>query len=245
MERVASTREESNAILEAAGKALRAGEITKNEFVRRTADRWRRTSQHLYSRWRRKLPQWVEREDVEQELVLLALEYVTKWTPGRGASLPSYVLWCSIHRAQRKMDHWRGASLSGNSGKNPGRHELTFSRIASPDGDDPGTRVPGENDDPLDLIESGEEFEVAMARCQTVRQALVMLALRATRGDVERAAWSLHRNFRSRLECDIESVEHAEEVIREVVEEMSGIFRGTEKVSPPEDLFDDAASLGA
>jgi hypothetical protein len=235
---------EAAKLLDDAAHALRAGTITANEFLKRTGPRWRSTARHLHTRWRRKLPAWVERDDVEQELKILAVEFVRTWDADRStrASLGSYVMWCAVHRTQRKMDHWRGASLTGNSGKNPGRHELAFSRVYDPADGDPGTRVPAPEDDPIDRLESGEQFEIILARCQTVRQALVLLALRATDGAVDKAADALWRNFRARLECDLRSEQHAAEVVRRVIEECESLGEAPADVRPPADLFDEVGA---
>jgi hypothetical protein len=240
---------EAAKILEEAGHALRAGRITPSDFLVRTGARWRQTAAHLYSRWRRRLPAWVERDDVEQELKLLAVHYVRTWDPGRSraTTLGSYVVWCSIHRTQRKMDHWRGASLNGNSGKNPSRYELAFSRVYDAEDGDPGTRVPGESEDPIDRIDSGRQFETMMQHCRTVRQALVLMALRATEGAVDRAAHVLWGNFRARLECELRSEAHAQGVVRQVIEDVMVLFaeRRDDVVLPPDSLFEPLAEEGA
>lgn len=237
---------DQNDLLDQTGMELRAGTITEDRFVRLNAERWRKTASILFSRWRRRLPAHVEREDVEQELVLLALRYVRSWSPDRGTSLASYVHWCSVHRTQRCMDHWRGASLSGNSGKNPGSPEVEFSRLHGVDDEPPGNRFPGMSDDPLDRIESGEEFERVLRHCRSVRQALVLLALRATDGSIDKAARALCGNFRAKLECEIRSDQHARVVVREVFEELQGLLGCiAEQVRPPDGLFEDASEGAA
>jgi len=252
------TNNESRAVLEEAAHALRSRKITGDEFLRRTGARWRQTAASIYLRYRAKLPDWVERQDVEQELVMQVLKHVRKWRPER-ATISAYVLFASIHRTQRVLDGWRGASTNGNSGKNPGHVDVAFSRldgsssefsrgrrgIASADGGpDFVSRQAAPEVDPIDRIDSEEEFARQLDRCRTVRQALVAIAMRAADGAVERAADLLYRNARARIECGILHEQHAVKVVRDVVQELENEV--ADVLVPPDDLFDaiELAALG-
>jgi DNA-directed RNA polymerase specialized sigma24 family protein len=224
--------------------------ITENEFVRRTAPTWRRLSRTIYSAYRSRLPAWAGREDVEQELVLRALRHLPDWRPG-GTTISSFVRFCATHRTKRELDSWRGASTSGNSGKNPGRSEVAFSTLEGNRSDeareDIGSRQAAEEFDPVEHLDSEAEFGEAMRKCRTVRQAFVAIALRAAGGDVAGAARLLMRNGRMRLECGMLRDEaHAQRVVREVVEELLDLVEVLETVEVPwGDFFDAPAATVA
>jgi DNA-directed RNA polymerase specialized sigma24 family protein len=229
---------ESREILEDAAHALRRRNITADEFLRRTGPRWRATAAGIYARYRAKLPDWVERQDVEQELMMQVLRHVRKWRPAR-ASISAYVLFASIHRTQRVLDGWRGASTNGNSGKNPGHVDVAFSRLdgrQEDGGDDFVERQAAFVTDPIDRIDTEEEFARQLDRCRTVRQALVAIAMRATEGSVERASELLYRNARARVECGILHEQHAVKVVRDVLDELENEV--ADVLDPPPDLFD-------
>ena len=120
---------------ERAARALKAKEITADQFLLATRERWRRTARYIHERWRRKLPAWVEPEDVEQELVLLVLLAIRRYSRRRAGkmTLGQYATWGAIHRTQRQIHRWREASLSGNEGRNPSRCEIAFCRAFGPE----------------------------------------------------------------------------------------------------------------
>ena len=67
--------------LDEVSHALRNGLITGDRYVRQTAPRWRRMARDLHYRWRKKLPVWVEPEDVEQLSLIHISSGSTCWTP--------------------------------------------------------------------------------------------------------------------------------------------------------------------
>ncbi len=204
--------------MDAAALAMRAGQIDDNEFVRRTAPTWRLEAGRLYARWRRRLPAWVEASDVEQEMVLQALVHVRKWDPAVGSRIGPHVIWCSIKRAQRKINHWRGASLHGDASKNASHFEVAASQAFSrrPDEEEEveiGTRVPVRDEDPVERREAEERFEDVLQSCETVREAIVLLALRACGGSMKRAAEQIYANVHARARCGLTDRQHARRVV--------------------------------
>jgi hypothetical protein len=204
-------------VLEGAAAALRAGQIGDGEFVRRTAPTWRREARALYRRWERRMPAWVEAADVEQEMALQALKYVRKWDAAAGPKVGAYVCWNAVKRAQRAMSGWRGASLHGNASKNAGHFEVASSKAfynMSLGGESPeleiGCRLPVRDPDP---VEAREAFEAVLDGCQTVREALVLLALRACEGSLEQAAHALYGDLHARVECGLSDERHARRVV--------------------------------
>jgi hypothetical protein len=228
---------DDKAVLEESARLLWERRITEGEFLKRTAPRWRAISAGIHRRYRARLPAWVERDDVEQILVLQALHHLPRWRPDGGTTIGSFVTYCATHRTHRQMDKLRGASTSGNSGKNPGRTEITFSRLdgGRDDGavEDFGTRQAVESLDPVEHIDSERDFEMAMRRCRTVRQAFVAIALRAAGGDVDGAAGILMRNTRMKVECGfLRDDAHAVRVVRDVIEEMLDEIELPEPIAP-------------
>jgi hypothetical protein len=113
------------------------------------------------------------------------------------------------------MSAWRGASLHGDASKNPSRFEVAASRAFGRTGADEelveiGSRLPVTDPDP---VEASESFERVLEGCQTVREALVLLALRACEGSMERAAHALYEDLHARVECGLSDERHARRVV--------------------------------
>ena len=212
------------------GLALRfwRGEATADAFVRATAPHWHRVTVGLWRAWRRKLPESVEFEDVEQTVVMLALAAVRRYDPARG-SIGAYVTWSAQRRAVRAIAEMRGASTHGNAGKNPGAPESSFSKITGrrrqrdPDASafDPADLAPTPARQVDDLVVD-EVFESAIAGALTTREALVLAALRQNRGAPDSAAADLYEEFATRVECEFLDIEHARREVSRVVERVVG-----------------------
>jgi hypothetical protein len=237
-------RKDRDRDLTSACLALLAGEISESEFARRTAERWRRTARYLFSHFRRKLPAWVEPADVEQELALLSLRHVRKWDPTRanGKSVGQFVAWTTIHRAQRRIDHWRGASLNGNHGKNPSRAEIAFARAYSPEVD-PLERLAGE-DGREGAEERLDEYAEALVACEDLRDALALVALRRAGGEPSEAGRLLYGNYAARVELGLRSEEEARGVVLASVAVLAERVDRRAPEPPPDDLYDEIESVG-
>lgn len=234
---------------ERAAAAYFARRIGREQFVRETMPRWRAVARRLWEGWRRKLPAWVEREDVEQELVMLALRYARNYDPARGGTPGQFVVWVAQRRAARLLEHWRGASTHGKATENPSRAEVAFSRAFPAQGDGEGQRrSPEEMLRALATqdyaVEQGEEFAEALDGAQSVREALVLLALRRAEGSPRRAAAVLYADFAARVECELEDEEHARRVVGESVSRIAARAGGGGPLLPPEDLFADDEEHG-
>lgn len=230
---------------ERATVALYAGQITEGQYLRETNAKWRETAQWLFARWRRKLPAWVEVEDVEQELRMQALKHVRAWQPGRSTgTIGQFVDWCAKKRVQRTFDAWRGVSTSGNSHKRPSRCEVAFSRAFAPEVDPMGRAEPVAAEQEA-LVEASERFADALGGCGTVREALVLLALRRAGGSPSLAARLLLEDFAARVECELGSEAQARRVVAESVSRIAArLDRVPGPALPPEDLFDWAEECG-
>lgn len=103
--------------------ALRAGEISFAEFVRRTSKDWSRLTAHLYRRYR--LPAGVEVDDVAQEMLVRAWEAVREWDPASTMPLDRFVTWKAYAKANRWIQGQRNAARRGSSA--PSRFPAEFS----------------------------------------------------------------------------------------------------------------------
>ena len=224
---------------EAAARALKRGEITPDAFLRATRERWARTARYLHERWRRKLPAWVEPADVEQELVLLVLRAVRRYSRRRAGrmTIGQYATWGAIHRAQRQIHRWRGASLSGNEGRNPSRAEIAFCRAFGPDVD-PMAKAPPVAAGQDEAVEASERFEELLAGCETVREALSLTALRRAGGDPRAAARLLFSDYASRVECELASEAQARRVVVESLDRIAERAVADAAPALPGDLID-------
>lgn len=216
-----------------------AGRSSDAAFVRATTEKWRRTAAYVFAHWRRKLPAWVEQEDVEQELLVLALRHLRSWDPARGASIGRYVEWGAIHRAQRQINKWRGASIHGREGSNEGRAERAFSRVFA-DGSDPLARLGATEPDQEDAVEVSEAFGRLIGEASP-RIAVALLALRATGGSAELASRLLAADPAALAEAGGGGLRGARKAVAEAVEALAGAAGGTrvpEAEDPPGDLWD-------
>jgi hypothetical protein len=217
---------EENAHLDRTAMAFRRGQIKAQQFLRETHARWRRLGRRMYARWRRRLPAWVGEDDVVQELEILVLLHVKKWKPGK-AKISQYLTWCAIHRTQRTLNRWRGASTSGNEGKNPSRAEIAFAQAFTREADegDEGDRDPADRAtveaDQDEWVEAAERFDDVLQGCLSVREALSLLALRQAGGKIDEAAKALFESFASRVECGLSDERHARRVVTQSVAKLA------------------------
>lgn len=107
------------------------GKITFAKFWELTASHWRGLAAMLMRRW--KAPEWVEREEIEQELMLGAWIAMTKYDPKRSADPAAYVVWNAVDKAKKKLHKIRGAVLHGNPDSAPGQWEVPFSHLSHPE----------------------------------------------------------------------------------------------------------------
>lgn len=228
---------------EEAARARVAGEIGDNEFLRRTWQVWVGVTGRLWRRWRRKLPTDIGPDDVQQALMLLALEFVAKCDPARlteGGSYGGYIVWCATRRTQRQIHKWRNAKLAGDESKNPGRFERCFASLSTREDErreDFVARVAGESADPVERIETERAFREHLAGSETVREALVLLALQRAEGSVDGAAEAIWASYPARVECGARSARHARALVREVVGALTEAPAPPEPVVPPDDFF--------
>lgn len=212
-------KEGSTALLpEDALHALRGGKSAALEVLR---PHIRRMAAKQYRDFERRLPAWVEREDVEQELTIQVLKSARAWSPARGGGIGMYVGWGSLRRLRRALNHWRGASLHGRESRNPSRAEIAFCRAFGPDVD-PLAKAPPVAADQAESADGARVFDALVRGAATTREALVLLALREA-GSPGGAARLIAADHGARLECGLrdESEARARWMVKRVVRQLA------------------------
>ena len=223
---------------------MREGRVSGDAFFRLARRKLGFIARDVWRGWRRKLPMWVEYEDVEQALHVQVLHYVPKWRPERGERIWDYVIWSAVHRTQRQIHKWRGAKIHGNEGKNESRAELAFSRVFRNDPqyqEDASSRIDVVlsrhaplPEPPEDGLDHDAEYEDLLRQARTPREAIVLRALRE-HGTIHGAARFIWDDFSLRIECGVTSDEaQVARVVREVVEAVAR----RHLVRVPVDLWD-------
>lgn len=108
-------------VLERALWDLREGRISFTEFARESRPAWEALATYIARRWR--LPSWGTTEDLVQELLLGAWEFVWKFEPCMGTTIRRFVIYNAVDKAKKHAHRMRGASLSGSADRNPSHVE--------------------------------------------------------------------------------------------------------------------------
>lgn len=232
-------RYEDRESFEATCLACHERTITQDQFVRRTDARWRMLSQQLYQRWHRKLPAWVEVDDVLQVTRMLAIEFCGAWDPGnaKGGKIGPFVVWNTTKRTQRELHRWREAKLSGNEGRNPSRHEVALSRYCQGQvGDD----MAAATDRMLDRLTCEPDAEEKACRddqrlrrhARSLADAAVLEAICESEGSVAGAAQLIVESLSARLQCRVETVPAAAALVRSTMRRIARDLDLAEFVDP-------------
>lgn len=170
--------------------ALARGEVSFDEFARRTATDWTRLAGKVYSAWRRNLPVGVSLDDIRQEMLLHAWLAVGEYDTSRGGmSLKSYVVYMACAKATRFVHEQRCAKRRDDHA--PSRHPVTFTELLRID-DEPGKALDllledSSTQDPSELLDARAKF----ARALTVADGVdlyALVALREAFGNIPQAA---------------------------------------------------------
>lgn len=194
---------------------LRLGQITFDEFARRTRSNRMQMARYLLKKWA--APLGVGLEDVEQELLVAIWQFLPKWDPTRGVGLERYIVFNAIDRAKKWLHKQRNAYRRDD--KSAGRYERAFSTLVRDGQDD----AEGESYERLvekllavapDVerladrqereLEELEALAVATERL-TERDRYLVMALAEAGGDVELAAREVYADARSRLVLRLDS----------------------------------------
>jgi len=199
--------------------AVREGRLTFDAFARNTRNEWRAMAASLHRRW--KLGAWIDRQDVEQNLLLAAWLFIPKWDPTRGVSLATFVRWNAIDKAKKIIHRERGAILHGNADSNPSRVERAVD-LSLVDQDDEEGRTAKRfaaalavDADQEQNVHKVERIEHAYNACRGSRERAAFVAVLAAEGDAVEAAMLIFNDPDQRLDCRMNSEEHAVEVVRD------------------------------
>lgn len=208
------------------GQAVRElyeGDITFEEFVRATRERWEKLASYIMRRWR--LPAWASLEDIVQELLLGAWNCVWKFAPvSKSDHTPGaherYVVWNAVDYAKKKAHKVRGASRHRGADANPSAPEVTFSQLGTTDGwaeNVLGAVAPQQEE----LFAQAERVDRALRVCRTKRERLVVQALAQTES-LQGATKQLYADVGARIDCRF-GCEH--QAALEVVKVAAGVAR--------------------
>lgn len=200
--------------------AYHRGEIGADVMLAGTMPRWRAIAGRLYKDWRTRLPAWVNDEDVLQVMCENVLRYAREYDASRNTSIGWYVVYNVSDKAEKAIHKWRNAVRSGNARAHASRIEMPMSVFAEESDE---TEERGRYLDPMLLAQeptqhlsadAAEFFDAVLAHASTVREALALLALRASGGSLLHAAELLYENPRARLHCELGNENEAHRLVK-------------------------------
>lgn len=194
-------------------ESVKAGGMSFEAFAIATRPEWKRLARHLLSHW--SVPDAVEPEDIEQELMLGAWRALNNWREN-GAELGVHVVWNAITDA-KKWIHSQRAALRRND-RSPSRHPVSLSKLSSRYGTEDRSSVALE---PTVEAYQGDRIEAA-ERLRDLVGALgqadgVCLLAFVSTGSVDGAIAELGANLRMRLALRIGSDDDARRMVRGAV----------------------------
>ena len=120
--------------MERSAREMWEGKKTFAQFWTDTTAHWQGLASMLMRRWR--APAWVEREEIEQELMLGAWVAMTKYEPEKDIKRggpAAFIVWNAVDKAKKKLHKLRGANLHGNADGATGTWEVPFSHLTHPE----------------------------------------------------------------------------------------------------------------
>lgn len=202
--------------------ALRAGEMTEDEFVRATAGQWDAIAERIVRRW--EIPPAIDAEDARQELLLALLEggLVGKWDPARQVPLSRFVVWTTCATAKAWLHAQRGALRHrGTSRSRFPLSEAACLRRERGDGDaderGPIAAARGEGSTPEGIAAAREVVSALLALAPTRRVRTALELLLAAGGRVGVAAAMLEEDPELALDCRVGGPKEARACIREAI----------------------------
>ncbi len=172
--------------------ALREGYLTPQQFFAQTRVVWQRLAAYLLRRWR--APASYTQEDVVQELMFAAYEFVWRYDPqlAKGRTIGRYVEWNALDKAKKELHRARGCKLSGDPDKNPSRIAIPLSAFeVEPQGGDLWETIHSAQDAQIERLQA---VQAAQRRFSSERERLAVQVLAENEGSVEDAALQLSSN---------------------------------------------------
>lgn len=199
------------------------GAVSFADFTKKTRNRWRWLAARLERSFR--LPNWMCREDLEQEMLLVAWKFWQGYEADRGNMTKArFVEWKATKRTKKLIQKARGVEQHRRKGK-PRISEVP---IIDPGEDDMNAspyHPAVEATQHLDF-ERAQKFAILADVCETHNERAVLSALESDRS-YEGAAAFLYMNEGRRFRLSDEK--DAAEMIRDVVNDMVRKFGNSEE----------------
>lgn len=172
--------------------ALRDGDISFDEFFRRSKPYWLDKARKLMRR--RQLPVAIDIEDVLQDLSVAAWKFALNYDSNNkaGASFKRYIVWNAIDKANKEINIQRNSYERTNTG--PSRFPTSISTMSESEDSDWIDSLMGEETDmveeKLDVI---ERIDIAICRSheQDPSSAFALAALKLNRLDIDKTLKSI------------------------------------------------------
>lgn len=204
--------------------AVREKRCTFNDFVRATRIHWQRLSDDLRRRW--DIPVWVGREDIEQDMLIAAWQFLDKFDPSRGVAIERFMVFNATDKAKKALHVARGANQHRGTDRNKSRYEKNESSFKR-EGDAEGERqsVLDQNasvePDQEDVVHRNERGKRVLKACINTREFLTMQAITKVGNSVRDAASLLYEDRDARRICALTSIEQANEVVEIAVRDVA------------------------
>lgn len=203
--------------LDVVAHAARKGDIDFGEFAKQTAPWWGGRATKM-ARWYA-LPGWFERDDIRQELLLLAWLALEKYDAKRGTHLGGYLDWSACKGTLKRLHKVRGVNQHRRRG--PSRFEVAMSRLPEKTVEkiEPTYDPWQERSDP----ETVETRDILSGICEDHVERFVVEAVVGA-DELAEAGRRLYADPRARLCCALRGEAHARNVVSSVVEKISGRY---------------------
>jgi hypothetical protein len=193
---------------------LREGRLSFDEFALETRGRWTALAAYVARRWR--LPAWGSTEDLHQELLLGAWEFVWRFEPCVGTRIDKFVVFNAVDKAKKAAHRMRGASLSGSADRNASRIEKPLASFTE-EGERAVLAILQEEADQVHAIERTEAMQHALSVCRTPSERKIIETLIRT-GSLLQCALALYEDPATRLDWRMNNEDHARRLVIEAAQ---------------------------
>lgn len=204
---------------------VRAGRLSFSGFVVQTKPNWYRIADYLIRRWN--AGGACSSDDVVQDLLLAAWDFIPRWEEERGVPLEKYVVWNSCDKAKKRMHQLRGVkSKHADRVKTP-RH-VSFE--VQEDDDNPGYRQMANK---LGYQPHFESVAMILRHfpAQGTRERSVVCALIECEGDIEVTEALISNDSKYRFVCDFRTKAEASRFIQATLEKIAHHLRNSDRKS--------------
>lgn len=181
-------------------QALSRGQISFDEFARRTSGDWDRLSAKLYNRWRRAIPLGVTQLDVRQEMLLNAWKALSTFDPTRGTTLKGHVVFSACSKALRMLHVQRRAKRFDDHAES--RHPISFAELGEATAEWLQALLYEEADDVGARMDAVRGFYALLSESEGLEKC-ALLAVRDAAGDTTEAAERLYNELPPRFRLSL------------------------------------------